>query len=116
MEHTSTAKYWDLLVVEDGLALDVAGQPVLVEDADCIAQDLVHMIRESGLLVELVANRSESLRNKIFQELIVRVEDDRRIVPGSVFIEEPKPGALYLIADTVDFGQLQRELVVQDDR
>ena len=112
MHHKQSAQYWDLRVVNDALALDVAGNPLLVEDKDCIAQDLEHMIRESGILVDLVANRSESVKNIKLQELIGRVEDDTRIVPGSVFIEEPHLGTFYLIAETVDFGQLEQTMVV----
>lgn len=96
--------YVDLLVTEDDLTLDAGGNPCMVYDRDCIAQDLVHMIRESGLLVEMVADRDQHRRAENCIRLELAVEEDERIVPGSVTIEEPRPGEFFVQAETVEFG------------
>ena len=55
--------YRDLLISKDDMTLDANGEPVLVTGRACIAQDIQHMIRESGLLVELVGER-DGIRRK----------------------------------------------------
>lgn len=49
--------YTDILITDGDITLDAGGQPVLVYDRPCIAQDILHMILESGLLVELIGER-----------------------------------------------------------
>jgi hypothetical protein len=96
--------YTDLLITDDDLDLDVAGNPLLVDDRDVIAQDLVHMIREKGFLPPLVGNRNRDLINRTQVEITLAVDNDTRIVPGSAYIEEPEPGTFYLVAQTIKFG------------
>jgi hypothetical protein len=97
-------EYRDLLITDDDLALDEAGNSILIFDRDVIAQDLVHMIRESGLLPPLVGNRNRGLVERTKVEITLAVDNDYRIVPGSAYIEEPEPGRFYLTADTIQFG------------
>lgn len=108
----TTPLYTDLLVTDDDLTLDAGGNPVLVTDRDCIAQDIVHMIRETGLLVELVADRDRRHKEDNKVRLIIEVENDSRIVPGSVNIHEPddRGGVLYLLAETAEFGPIRLAL------
>lgn len=96
--------FLDLLVTDDDLTPDVAGNPLLISDRDVIAQDLVHMIRESGFLPPLVGNRNKGLVDRTKVEITLAVDNDYRIVPGSAYIEEPEPGTFYLVADTIAFG------------
>ena len=49
--------YIDLLITDDDFTLDAGRIPQMVDGRASIAQDIVHMIRETGLLVALVANR-----------------------------------------------------------
>ena len=55
-----SAKYIDLLISNDDLTPDAGGIPEKIADRASIAQDLVHMIRESGLLTEMLANRGSA--------------------------------------------------------
>ena len=96
--------YKDLLVTDDDLTPDVAGNPQTIYDRDVIAQDLVHMIREKGFLPPLVGNRNRDLIERTKVEITLAVDNDYRIVPGSAYIEEPEDGTFYLVADTIDFG------------
>lgn len=107
-------KYVDLLVTDDDLTLDAGGNPVMVWDRESIAQDIVHMIRETGLLVELLGNRDDRLKAANVVKLTLAVDNDERIVPGTCAIEEPKPGVFYLTAETVEFGPMSLKLEATD--
>ncbi|MEH6649987.1 MAG: DUF2590 family protein [Motiliproteus sp.] len=110
------AKYIDLLIEGDDLSLDQAGLPVLVFDRDSIAQDIKHAIRESGHLIEMVAERSDEKRRLLLQKIRMVVEEDRRIVPGTVEITLLTPnftgsaGDWALVADTREFGPVDIDL------
>ena len=104
-------KYQDLLIEEGDVVLDAGRNPVLIQDRAVIAQDIKHAILESQLAVELIAERSPSLKADIRTKLELLVEEDVRLVPGTVRLEEPKEGTIYVFAKTIDFGDLTVELV-----
>ncbi|MCJ2164661.1 MULTISPECIES: DUF2590 family protein [unclassified Pseudodesulfovibrio] len=99
-------KYFDILITDDDITLDVGGIPERCCDRDSIAQDLVHMIRETGLLVELVGNRDEGKKAENIVKLTLEVDNDERIVPGTCQITETSLGVFYLQAETVEFGPI----------
>ncbi|MBI9109912.1 DUF2590 family protein [Maridesulfovibrio ferrireducens] len=100
--------YFDILISENDITLDAGGNPEKVTDLACIAQDLLHMIRDTGLLVELVANRDKRVTAENLIKIIIEVEDDERIVPGTCQIVEVtgQPGTFNLTAIAYDFGEL----------
>ncbi len=102
----SDTLYVDLLIENDDVALDVGRQPELCTDRNCIAQDLVHMIRESGLLVDMIGERNKARRQTKMVEITLLVDEDARIVPGSAYIEESSIGEFWLTANTLDFGAI----------
>ena len=99
-----SAKYIDLLISNDDLTPDAGGIPEKIADRASIAQDLVHMIRESGLLTEMLANRLNMIK------VTLAVDDDERIVPGTAEITETSLGTYLLTAETVDYGPLSLAL------
>lgn len=99
--------YIDLLISGNDLALDPSRQPLLVNDRASIAQDIAHMIRESGLLVTLVAERDHFRQRDCIQQLELLVEADERLVPGTAKIIEQKPGLYLVTARTVEFGAFE---------
>jgi len=103
-------KYFDLIITDDDITLDVGGIPARCWDRDSIAQDIKHMIRESGLLVELVANRDEGKKAENLVKITIAVDNDERIVPGSCEITEVELGRFILLADTVEFGSINLTL------
>lgn len=104
-------KYQDLLIEEGDVVLDAGRNPVLIQDRAVIAQDIKHAILESQLAVELIVECSPSLKADIRTKLELLVEEDVRLVPGTVRLEEPKEGTIYVFAKTIDFGDLTVELV-----
>ncbi|KJF83557.1 DUF2590 family protein [Photobacterium angustum] len=98
--------YQDLWIDNGDLVLDEGHNPHLIQDRAVIAQDIKHAILESQLAVMLIAERSASLIADIKIQIELLVEDDVRLVPGTVRIEQPKDGTLYIFAKTRDFGDL----------
>lgn len=96
--------YIDLLITNNDLTLDPSSQPVLVDDRASIAQDIAHMIRESGLLITLMAERDRFRQADCIQQLELLVETDERLVPGTVQITETDSGQYLVTATTVAFG------------
>ncbi|KTC35574.1 DUF2590 family protein [Pseudomonas poae] len=99
--------YIDLLIVENDLVLDPSRQPLLIEDRASIAQDIAHMIRESGLLVTLVAERSKLRQRDCIQQLELLVEADERLVPGTALINQVRSGQYLVTARTLKFGDIE---------
>ena len=99
--------YIDLLIADNDLVLDPSRQPLLIEDRASIAQDIAHMIRESGLLVTLVAERSRLRQRDCIQQLELLVEADARLVPGTALIKQVESGQYLVRAKTLKFGDIE---------
>ena len=93
-------EYRDLLITEDDLTPDAGGIPEMVTGRASIAQDIVHMIRESGLLT----------RKSCLIKISIAVDDDERIIPGTTEISESEPGVYWLTAQTELYGALSLAL------
>ncbi|PKF51106.1 DUF2590 family protein [Enterovibrio nigricans] len=102
--------YQDMLIENGDVKLDDGRNPVLIKDAQVIAQDIKHAIIESGLAVALVGENSPSGRADIKKQIELLVEEETRLVPGTVTLEEPKLGQIWIFADTREFGALKLEV------
>ena len=102
--------YIDLLITNNDLTLDPSNQPLLVDDRASIAQDIGHMIRESGLLVTMVAERDRFRQADCIQQLELLVENDQRLVPGTARITQQEPGVYLVTAKTLKFGSIEVSL------
>lgn len=103
--------YQDVLIDNGDLVLDAGRNPVLIQDRAVIAQDIKHAIMESHLAVDLIAERSPSKKADIRTQLELLVEEDVRLIPGTVRLEEPADGTIYVFAKTTEFGNLDLEVV-----
>ncbi|MDD5697673.1 MAG: DUF2590 family protein [Victivallaceae bacterium] len=109
------SKYFDIQIKDDDLAVS-GNQAVIITDLDVIAQDLIHAIRESGYLVEMIAERSDERQKLLLLKIELLAEDDERIVPGTVTITASPDnftggrGRWTLHALTYDFGDLALSL------
>lgn len=99
-------KYFDLLINDRDFSLNNGFEPIITKNELSIGQDIKHAIIESGLATELVAERSPTLRYDVFTRIILLVESDRRIIPGTAHIKEETAERLYLTANTYDFGKI----------
>ncbi|MHB0766481.1 DUF2590 family protein [Stutzerimonas sp. NM35] len=101
------SEYIDLLIADNDLVLDLSRQPLLVDDRASIAQDIAHMIRDSGLLVTLVAERDRLRQRDCIQQMELLVEADERLVPGTALITQVEPGQYLVTAKTLKFGSIE---------
>ena len=99
-------RYLDLWINGEDLTLDSGNQPMICDNRVSIAHDVNHAILESGLATLLIAERSRILRRDIILQIVLLVEEDERLIPGTIFIEEETLGRLRLTADTYDFGKI----------
>ncbi|ENY3942859.1 DUF2590 family protein [Escherichia coli] len=102
--------YIDLLIENGDFSLNAGNEPELCNNRKSIGQDIIHAIIESGLATQLIAERSPTLRADIFTQLELLVENDERIVPGTVEISEESQKRLWVTASTYDFGSLSYQV------
>ncbi|WP_424408103.1 DUF2590 family protein [Pasteurella sp. PK-2025] len=112
---TTKKLYFDLLITGEDLTLDSGNQPVICDNRVSIAQDIKHAIIESGLATLLIAERSRILRRDIILQMILLVEEDARLIPGTIFIDDEDQGRLRLTAETYDFGKIDSLGILLDD-
>lgn len=101
------SEYVDLLIANNDLVLDPSNQPLLIDDRASIAQDIAHMIRETGLLVTLVAERDPLRQRDCLQQLELRIEADERLVPGTARVLPQSPGKYLVTGTTLKFGDVK---------
>ncbi|MGS1814073.1 DUF2590 family protein [Klebsiella oxytoca] len=101
--------YFDLLITDKNFTLNPGNEPVLCKNRDSIGQDIIHMIIESALTKQLIAERSRVLRGDVLLQLELLVETDVRIVAGTVRITEGGSGRYLIAAETRDFGPTSGE-------
>lgn len=106
---TEKVLYTDLLIINGNFVLNSGNEPVMCNNRQSIAQDVIHMIIESALMKLLIAERSRVLRGDILMQLEMLVETDERIVPGTVTITEELSGRYLIAAQTWAFGPLSEE-------
>ncbi|MEQ4671817.1 DUF2590 family protein [Providencia manganoxydans] len=100
------SQYIDLLITHRDFTLNSGNEPTLCNNRVSIAQDCVHAIIESGLATQLVGERSPTLRADIRNQIEMLVEDDERIIPGTISVNEESPVKLWITAETYDFGSI----------
>ena len=103
----------DILITDRDITLDTAGIPEMVIDRPSITQDIVHMIMESGILIELIGERSYSQWADNMKRMETMVEDDNRIVPGTVKIDWTNRKMIHLYAESL-VGEIDVEMAVGD--
>ena len=77
----------DLRIENDDLVLNSNGEPELVTGVECIAQDLVHMLREKGYAFSLIGERNQVNINTVCLGIEIEMENDSRIYPGTANAE-----------------------------
>lgn len=104
------ADYFDLFIASDGVVLDEFGLPLTINGRASIAQDIKHMVRESGLLVEVVGERSGEKVKRNMVRIEQLIENDLRIRPGTARVIRTDVGEFYLTAKTMKYGDVEVSL------
>lgn len=107
-------KYIDLLITDNDITLATPGVAIEshISDRASIAQDIMHMIRESGLLVSLVGQRNREAVQMNMTRIEQMMEDDLRIVPGSAKVTRTDTETFWITAKTVDYGDIDIEVTL----
>ncbi|HDR2386409.1 TPA: DUF2590 family protein [Enterobacter roggenkampii] len=106
----SNLLYIDLLIENGNFVLNTGKEPELCNNRKSIGQDIIHSILESGLATQLIGERSPTLRADIFTQLELLIEEDERIVPGTVEVSEENQKRLWVTASTYDFGGISAQV------
>jgi hypothetical protein len=96
----------DLNIVERDLSLDALYNPAKLSEADVIVQDVKHRILESGLLPRLVKLRNKNSIAMTLTEIELIVEQDERLIPGSIEIYYNTDKTVSVLADTKEYGKI----------
>jgi hypothetical protein len=100
--------YTDLFILNGDVVLDAGHNPTYLTDRNAIAQDIVHAILETGLAHLLISDRGTGVNNDTQTQIKLLVEDDVRIMPGTINVEENenKKGEWWVSAQTIEFGYI----------
>lgn len=95
---------YDLEIAGGDLAFGPDEEPRFLTGARCVAQDLRHRLRASGLPPGLLG-AAEADKPRLLAAVAREAEEDQRIRPGTARAEETVPGQVRVTARTVD-GEL----------
>ncbi|MGZ5620571.1 MAG: DUF2590 family protein, partial [Methylobacter sp.] len=93
--------YIDLRITDNDLTLSAGNEPTLLGDRDSIIQDTKHLIRDCGLLSACIGERDNNKIALLLQQLELKIEDDLRLVPGTINITRQGTELFFITADTV---------------
>lgn len=96
--------YIDLRITDNDLTLDTGKEPTLLSDRDSIIQDTRHLIRDCGLLSACIGERDPAKVAALMQRLELKIEDDYRLVPGTINITRTATETFFITATTVNYG------------
>jgi hypothetical protein len=105
--------YRDLHIESGDVVLDAGLSPQYLTDREVIAQDIVHAILDTGLANLLVSDRGTSVTNDTKTRIKLLVEDDERIMPGTVQVTENeiKKGQWWVYAKTIEFDDISSLII-----
>lgn len=95
----------DLNVVDRDLSFDEVLTPAQLTKTDVISQDIKHRLLESGLPFRLVGQRNINSIKMVLTEVELIVEQDDRLVPGTIQVFYGTDKSIKVLAQTKDYGQ-----------
>ena len=90
----------DLNILDNDISLDSFAVPSQLTNTDVIAQDVKHRIIESGKLTELIGLRNKNIVAKILTEIELIVEQDERLLAGTIKVVKQLTGYIAITAKT----------------
>lgn len=102
--------YIDLRITNNDLTLGPGNEPGLLGDRDSIIQDTKHLIRDCGLLSACIGERNNNKILLLLQQLALKIEDDLRLVPGTIKIVRQDTELFFITVDTVKFGKISLQV------
>jgi hypothetical protein len=105
------SQFIDLHIQSGDVVLDAGLTPSYLTDREVIAQDIVHAIIDTGLAHALVSDRGTGVTADTQIKIKLLVEDDVRIMPGTVRVEQVSLGQWWVYADTINFGPISSSII-----
>ncbi|MGZ5025708.1 MAG: DUF2590 family protein [Methylobacter sp.] len=102
--------YIDLRITDNDLTLGPGHEPALLGDRDSIIQDTKHLIRDCGLLSACIGERDNAQIALLLRKLELKIEDDLRLVPGTIKITRQGTETFFIDAMTVKFGPINLQV------
>ncbi|HGF2918767.1 DUF2590 family protein [Escherichia coli] len=106
--------YIDLRIIDGDFLLNTGREPTLCDNRVSIGQDIKHAIIESNYATQLIGQRSAVLRNDVYLKIILMIETDIRLIPGTVRVYEEGAGRFIVTAETYEFGLIDPIEVVYE--
>ena len=100
---------FDLKIENNDLVFGNDGEPEYLQDASAISQDVVHRVKETGLVKKLVGARGAE-KTETLQKIKIAVEEDERVKPGSGIVTQIDDEKTQITAKTLDGQTLSPEL------
>lgn len=98
---------YDLQVESGDMVFGPDDEPLFLAGTDVVAQDIQHRLLESGLVPEMVADAEDPAPT--LDRMLIAVEDDERIRPGTARATVTGSGAVTVSAETMDGGSIQAQ-------
>jgi len=95
----------DLNVIDRDLSFDEVLAPAQLTKSDVISQDIKHRLLESGLPFRLVGQRNINSIKMVLTEVELIVEQDDRLIPGTIQVFYGADKSIKVLAQTKDYGQ-----------
>ena len=96
----------DLHIKDNDLVFDALGEPVLIKNEAVVTQDLIHRLRESGVLLELLGELDPVQIELTGLKIIRLLEEDNRIEPGRTTAAK-KDNELFFTAIATSGAEIQ---------
>ena len=100
------AAYIDLYVHNGDFVFDDAGMYTTVDDQQSIGQDIKHRLIESELLLSLIGLRGDIEQQAVINQILIEVEKDTRLEPGTAQFTKVENGTYFLTANTLAYGEI----------
>lgn len=94
------ANFVDLLIQDNDIVV-IDSVELLTSDLASLRQDIRHMILDSYVLLHNIAERNSDVRSAAYNNLTLLMEQDPRVIPGTVVVQEQSVGHVIISADTI---------------
>jgi hypothetical protein len=95
----------DLLIELSDLKFESTFVPEYITGSLAIAQDIKHMVIESGLLIPLIGQRDKWQVEKVLIEVELLIETDGRLLPGTINVSMSESGFISVSAKVRELSE-----------
>lgn len=94
------ALFIDASVKDGTLAQQSDANLLPIINGDSVSQDIKHRLIESGLLLHLMGLRDPYRLARLQNSILITIENDERVIPGTAKFISNTDGTFFITADT----------------